>query len=227
MAGITENRIRIAILDNHALVRAGLKLIIENQPGLEVVGETGSSMEGLELVSCQKPDIILLELNLIGDPTLDFIPKLIEAAGQGRVILVTSISDPQVYLQAIQAGIMGVVFKSQPPDMLLRAIEKVHAGEAWLERSMIANLLVRISRNKNPNGFDKEAEGIAQLSDREKQIIQLIGKGLKNKQIAAQLCISETTVRHHLTSIFSKLGVSDRLELLVFAHRSGLAKIPG
>jgi len=121
---------------------------------------------------------------------------------------------------------MGVVFKTQSPEMLLKAIEKVNLGEVWLERSLIANVLSRLSRNSKPQKSDLDSNGINVLSTREKEIVRLIGQGYKNKKISTQLCISETTVRHHLTSIYSKLGVSDRLELLVFAHRYGLVKPP-
>ncbi len=225
MASSSNHRIRIEIIDNHVLVRAGLRLLIEAQQGLEVIGEAGCVDEGLELATRLKPDIILLELNLSADPCFDIIPKLISTSDHARVILVTSAYNSQVFLQAVQNGVMGVVTKTQRPEILIKAIEKVHAGEVWIERSLMADLLTRLSHNHGSNGSDPEAERIKQLSDRERQIIRLIGHGLKNKQIAAQLCISETTVRHHLTSIFSKLEVSDRLELLVYAHRSGLAKI--
>jgi two-component system nitrate/nitrite response regulator NarL len=221
-----NHRIRIEIIDNQVLVRAGLRLLIEGQTEMEVIGEAGNIDEGLDLAARLKPEIILLEINLSADPCFEVIPKLIGTSDQARVILVTSAYSSQVFLQAVQSGVMGVVTKTQKPEVLIKAIEKVHAGEVWIERSLMANLLTRLSHNHRSNGNNPEAERINKLSDRERQIIQLIGHGLKNKQIAAQLCISETTVRHHLTSVFSKLEVSDRLELLVYAHRSGLAKIP-
>jgi DNA-binding NarL/FixJ family response regulator len=145
---------------------------------------------------------------------------------QARLILVTDTIDPLVHQQAVGEGVMGVVLKSQQPEVLIKAIEKVNAGEVWLERSMIANVLSRLSRNHQPNRIDSEMDSISQLSNREKQVLQLIGQGYKNKKISTQLCISETTVRHHLTSIYGKLGVTDRLELLVHAHRYGLVKSP-
>jgi two-component system nitrate/nitrite response regulator NarL len=225
MDNVPNNPIRIEIIDNLALVRAGLRFIIESQPGWQVVGEAGNFDEGLALATRIKPSIILLEINLAGEPCFDFIPQLIATSDRARVILVTNAYNSQVFLRAVQFGVMGVVTKTQRPEVLIKAIEKVNAGEVWIERSLIANLLNRLSRNHRPNGSDPEAERIGQLSGRERQIIGLIGHGLKNNQIASQLCISETTVRHHLTSIFSKLEVSDRLELLVYAHRSGLAKI--
>jgi DNA-binding NarL/FixJ family response regulator len=224
MPDVTEDPIRIIILDNETLVRAGLRLYIEAQPGMEVVGEAGEISEGLELATCLKPDIILLDINLTEDQNLDVISSFIKTSSQARVILITSDYDSQVYLKAMQVGIMGLVTKTQRPEILIKSIKKVHAGEVWIERSILGDLLSRLIRNNNTEETGENGVGLAQLSSREKQVIILIGNGLKNKQIAAQLCISETTVRHHLTSIYSKLEVSDRLELLVFAHRHGLTK---
>jgi len=224
MPGIANNPIRIAIFDNHALVRAGLRSLIESQAGMVVIGEAGNLTEALEVNTSLKPEIILVDLNLPSESIADIIPSLIKAYGKARLILVTSSSNPQIHQQAVEEGVMGVVYKTQPAETLFKAIEKVHAGEVWLERSMIANVLSRLSRNHQPVRLSSETESITQLSEREKQIIRLIGEGFKNKRISTQLCISETTVRHHLTSIYGKLGVSDRLELLVFAHRYGLVK---
>lgn len=216
--------IRIVILDNHALVRAGLILLIEGKPGISVVGEAGNLSDGLQIISNLKPDIVLLELNLAEVASLDIISSIFSASDKSRLILVTGTSNPLVIQQAIEEGVVGVIFKTQSPDMLMKAIEKVHSGEVWLERSMIANVLSRLSRNNKPVKASSESENINELSEREKQIVRLIGQGYKNKRISTQLSISETTVRHHLTSIYNKLGVSDRLELLVYAHRHGLVK---
>jgi DNA-binding NarL/FixJ family response regulator len=219
-----KNQIRIVILDNHTLVRAGIILLIKNRPGMEVIGEAGNLTDGLEIISTLKPDIILLELNLTEQTSSDVISRIIKASDMSRVILVTGMSNPQIYQQSVEDGVMGVVFKTQSPETLIKAIDKVNSGEVWLERSMIANVLSHLSRNSKPSRINSETDNINELSEREKQIVRLIGQGFKNKKISTQLCISETTVRHHLTSIYSKLGVSDRLELLVYAHRYGLVK---
>ena len=115
-----------------------------------------------------------------------------------------------------------MISKNQSPEVLIKAIDKVNAGEVWLERSLIATVLSRLSRGQGTPRTDKETDNLNHLSEREKEVVRLIGQGLKNRKISQELCISETTVRHHLTSIYSKLGVSDRLELLVYAHRNGL-----
>ncbi len=218
--------IRIVILDNHALIRAGFRLIVESQPGMEVVGEAGDNADGLKTVTSKNPDIVLLRLNLDGPLNFDIIPSLIKASERVRLILVTSTIDSKIQQKAIEDGVVGVIDTNQQPETLIKAIQKVNAGEVWLERSLIADVLSHLSRDHPPITFDPEKDSITRLSEREKQIIRLIGQGLKNRDISAQLGISETTVRHHLTSIYNKLGVSDRLELLVYAHRNGLIQPP-
>jgi DNA-binding NarL/FixJ family response regulator len=219
-----ESTIRIFLFDNHELVRAGLHLLIEKREGMEVVGEAGNFSEGLEIIAKVKPNITLLDLNFDNCPTSDVISGIINAYDQTRVILLIGVNNPITTQRAVESGVVGVVLKSQSPQTLFKAIEKVNEGEVWLERSMIANVLSRLSRNDKVIKPSDASDNIDDLSEREKQIIGYIGQGYKNKKIAEHLCISETTVRHHLSSIYSKLGVTDRLELLVYAHRYGLVK---
>jgi DNA-binding NarL/FixJ family response regulator len=191
---------------------------------MKVVGEAGDLEHGLEIISNLKPSIVLFDLNITEQPCSLIIPQLLKAGETSRLIMVTGNTDAPNNQQAVENGVVGVVFKNQSPEVLIKAIEKVNDGEVWLERALIANVLSRLSRNNHSKKTNPEEDGISVLSEREREIVRLIGQGLKNKKISSQLCISETTVRHHLTSIYSKLGVSDRLELLVFAHRYGLVK---
>jgi two-component system, NarL family, nitrate/nitrite response regulator NarL len=219
-----DTPIRIVILDSHELVRAGIRLLLERHPGLEVVGESGTVADGVEVISNLKPEIILLDMNLDGQRCSEVVSLLISVSEQSRIIAVAWENDPITIQHVIELGVVGVILKNQSPQTLYKAIEKVQAGEVWLERSMIASVLSRFSRNDKSAKTDTDYDNINELSQREIEIIGFIGQGFKNKKIADQMCISETTVRHHLTSIYSKLGVSDRLELLVFAHRHGLVK---
>jgi two-component system nitrate/nitrite response regulator NarL len=222
MPGLSKNPIRILLLDAHTLFRAGLRYIIESEPGMVVVGEAGNIDDSVEIIMRLNPDIILLELNLECLPDFEIIPSLVKISGGARLILVTGMNDPTALQKAVEDGVVGVIFKTQPPETLIKAIEKVYIGEVWLERSLIANVLVRLSRSQPVVKVNQETTSINSLSEREKEVVKLIGQGFKNKRISSELCISETTVRHHLTSIYDKLGVSDRLELLVYAHRYGL-----
>jgi two-component system, NarL family, nitrate/nitrite response regulator NarL len=222
MTASSEKPIRIVIIESQTLMRAGLRMIVERSPEIKVVGEAGDAQAGLDIVSGQKPDIILFKLDPARSIGLEMISKMGNVSNCSRIILLAHPEETKVALAAIGEGILGIVWWTQTPEVLIKAIQKVHAGEIWIERSMIANLLSGMANNHRLIPQDPHAESIAQLSLRERQVIKEIGQGLKNDQIAKKLCLSATTVRHHLTSIYGKLGVSDRLELLVFAHRNGL-----
>lgn len=225
MDNFSADAIRIVILDNHTLVRAGLHFIIESQADMQVVGQTGDSNQALSLITSTKPDIILFEHDPENGLSFDFIPDILRCGNPARLMLVTGSNNRQTHLNAVQSGVLGIVPKTQSPDVLIKAIRKVHAGEVWIEHSLIANLVANSLNGSASMVVDPAVQSIELLSEREREVIQVIGLGLKNKQIADLLCIGETTVRHHLTSIYSKLGVSDRLELLIFAQRYNLTKI--
>jgi DNA-binding NarL/FixJ family response regulator len=219
--------IRVLIVDDETLIRSGLRMIIESWPGLKVIGEASNKTDALRLAEREQPDIILLDVNLRGANGLDFLPDLLSTAAGSRVLVLTGMLDQQTHDHAMRVGAMGVVLKDKGAETLIKAIERVHAGEVWLDRSAIGRFFAERSRpGKEDRQVGPEAAKISSLTGREREVIALIGEGLKNKQIAERLFISETTIRHHLTSVFSKLSVSDRLELIIYAYRHGLAKPP-
>lgn len=218
--------IHILLVDDHSIVRSGLRMLIGSEPGLEVVGEADGRASALDSSARLQPDIILLDLDLGGDSSLDFLPDLLANVPQGRVILLTGTRNPDEHVRAVRLGAMGVVLKEQAADVLVRAIQKVHAGEAWLDPTLTARLLTGMAPGRGAKQVDPETVKIAALTDREREVIALICEGLQNKTIGQRLFISETTVRHHLTSIFSKLGLENRLELVIYAYRHGLAQPP-
>lgn len=219
---IAPKSIRILLVDTQTIVRSGMRLLLESQPGLSVIGDVGDRAESLVTAANQQPDIIVVAIN--EDRDLEFLPELLSVAKQARVVVLTSLRDPVVHQRAIRLGAIGVVAKDTEPKTLIKAIQKVHNGQLWLHGSMAANLVAGFVHADHQNGI--ETAKIATLTKREREVICLIGEGLKNKQIAAALFISEATVRHHLTSIFGKVGVSDRLELVIYAYRNSLAEIP-
>ena len=214
------------LVDDHSLFRAGLRLIIERLPGMELVGEAGNRTEALAKAGSDNPDIILLDIDLGGENGLDLIPELLEAAVNARIIMITGSRDPEAYRQAVLRGAMGVVPKEKAAEVLIRAIERVKAGEAWLDPVTVAGLLSEITARNKPKAVNPEAAKIATLTRREREVVSLVGEGIKSREIADRLFISETTVRHHLTSIFDKLGVADRVELMLYAYRHELANPP-
>lgn len=218
--------IRVLLVDDHTVVRAGLRMIIESQPEMQMAGEAGNRAEALALVAKEQPDIILLDLDLGDDNGMDIITELLAAANHARIIVLTGLRSPEVHRQAVMLGAMGVVPKEKATATLISAIQRVQAGDAWLDPATMAGVLGEMSRAGKAKSHDPEAAKIATLTNREREVITLIGEGLKNKEIADRLFISETTVRHHLTSIFDKLDVNDRVELLIYAYKHALAAPP-
>jgi len=218
-------KIRIMIVDDHAVIRTGLRMLIEQEQTMTVVAMAGSPAEALALAESEKPDIIVLDLMLGEEDGLDFLPNLCKISPTSRVLVLTGVQTPESHRTAIRRGAMGIVLKQQAAELLLKAIRKVHEGEVWIDRSMIGSVLndVRSERLEQVNPVTVQ---IASLTPREREVIALVSEGLKNKAIGERLFISETTVTHHLSSIYSKLGVSDRLELVVFAFGNNLTKKP-
>jgi DNA-binding NarL/FixJ family response regulator len=213
------------IVDDHAVIRTGLRMLIEQDQTMTVVAMAGTPSEALLLAEREKPDIIVLDLMLGDEDGLTFLPQLCKTSPNSRILILTGVQAPESHRLAIRRGAMGIVLKQQAADLLLKAIKKVHAGEVWIDRSMMSSVLSDV-RSERHEEADPEAAKIASLTPREREVIALVSEGLKNKLIGERLFISETTVTHHLSSIFSKLDVSDRLELIIYAFRHGLAKIP-
>jgi two-component system nitrate/nitrite response regulator NarL len=202
----------------HAVVRAGVKYIFASHAHLIVVGEASAAGEMLSLAARTRPDVVVI------DPDSDKLPLHaigeLNEAGTGRLLIFTASAEARMHYRAFELGAVGVVRKDQPPETLVQAVERVHAGEIWLERIKTAELLVGLRRR------DPDAARILSLTKREREVIALVGLGLKNPAIGERLFISEGTVRNHLTSILSKLELSDRFELAVYAFQHDLVE-PG
>lgn len=223
MSAAISAPIRILIVDDHAVVRAGLRMLIDQDPEMKVIGVAGNRAEALAAAASEQPNIIILDIVLGDEDGLTFLPELREVARNARVLVLTGLRSSESQRQAMRSGAMGVVLKEHAAEVLIKAIKKVHDGEVWLDRLTMGNVLQEIAEEKHG---DPEKDKIASLTEREREVVTLVGEGLKNKQIATRLFISETTVTHHLSSVFSKLEVSDRLELIIYAFRHGLAKLP-
>ena len=227
MVDLVGTRIRIVIIDDHVMVRAGLRMLIEQDPALHVVGDASDLSTAVSLAARTQPDVILLDLDMAGQNGLDILPDLQAVAAQSQVLVLTGIRDPAAHRDAIRRGALGVLNKEHAADILIKAIHKVQAGEVWLDRVEMAHLLADLRSTTTPLNPDPEQEKVAALSDREREVLDLVSQGLKNREIAERLFISDHTVRHHVAAIFVKLGVSSRLELILYAYRHHLAKPPG
>lgn len=221
-----SDRVRVVLIEEQALYRRGLCLLLSQQKRLHVIGDAAAWHEARDLVRREKPDIVLLTLCQGRGDDVAILPEIFAASEETKVLVVSEPGEQELQRQAIRLGAAGVIFKNKPEEMLLKAIDCVHAGEAWLDRSTTASLLKELSPRNRAAKKDPEEMKIESLSQREREVIQLVGKGLKNKQIAEALFISDVTVHHHLTAIYSKLDVADRLELIIYAYRNSLAELP-
>jgi two-component system nitrate/nitrite response regulator NarL len=214
--------IGVLIIDDHAVVRTALRMFLESQPGLIVVGEVAHPKDALVIARYGHPDVILLDLDLGETNGLDLLPELHAAAPEAHVLVLTGVRDLEMHRRAVSLGAVGIVRKERAAEVLLEAIAKVHAGEVWLDSLLLASVLRKTPRPQTDRSSDPEEIKIKALTVRERELIEVLAKGLKNQAIADRLCISEATVRHHLTSIYAKLNVDDRLELMIYAYRHGL-----
>lgn len=216
--------IRVLLIQQHDLIRGALRTLLDREPNISVVGEGKNNEQIVPLAAHKAPDVILLDID---EPAhaYEVIPALLDAVREAQVIVLSGTPRSEVHQAAIRCGARGLVLKNQAPELLIKAIRKVHAGEVWINRTMMADLLTVL---QHPNGThtDPEEAKIESLTDRERDVIALVGEGLKNQDIGDRLHISESTVRHHLTSVYSKLEVSDRLELLIYAFRHRLVELP-
>jgi DNA-binding NarL/FixJ family response regulator len=217
--------IRILLIDDHAIIRDGLRDLIESRPGMVVVGDAGASVAALNLATTEQPDVIVLDLDLGDESGLDLLPKLLETVAEARVIILTGTRDHELRDRAIDLGARGVVLKENGAIELLNAIEKVYrTGEYWLEPGATKRLLDR-RRAREREEVNPEAAKISTLTATERELITYIGEGMDNRQIAGCMHIAESTVRNNLTRIFDKLEIKGgRLGLLVYAYRHGLVK---
>ena len=220
-------QIRILLVDNHEMIRTALRLLIEAQEGMTVIGEAAGRDEAVAIASIQQPDIIVVNFHIDSQEGFDFIPDLHAAARKTRVLVLTGMTDPDLHTRAMLLGAIGVVPKGQAAGVLVKALEKVSEGEAWIDRTTIANVLSELSQRNGSTEADYDSVKIASLTRREKQVISMVCLGLRNKEIGSKLCISVATVRHHLSSIFSKLDLSGRLDLIIYANRHGMIDLRG
>ncbi len=216
--------IRILLVDDHKTMLWGLERLIQAEgPAFELLGSASDGIEARTLCADLKPDIVLLDLDLKGSSSLEFLPALLEN-GVSRVVILSANRDQATLASAVKLGARGVVSKEAPTEDVLLAVKKVHGGELWLDQSLMQALLGQLVAPAAPK-VDPEAGRIGSLTARERDVVKLIvqGNGALNKDLAERAFISERTLRNHLTTIYQKLDVANRLELYVYATKHGLS----
>ena len=206
-------KIRVALVDDHEIVRLGLMTLINDQPDMEVVGEAGTAAEALRMVERTHPHVVLMDIRIPGEGGIEAASEISNRFADTKVVMLTSFADDELVLRAIQAGAVGYVLKQVGNDELLRAITAATQGEALLDPSTTARLLSRVREIERKNVED----AFRQLSDRELDVLTEVARGKTNAEIGQILNLSEKTVRNYVSTILEKLDLSNRIELALYA----------
>ena len=204
--------IRVLIVDDHAVVREGLRSFLELQDGLTVVGEAGDGAEAVAAVERLRPDVVLMDLVMPNVDGVEAMRRLRERTPRTRVIVLTSFLDDERLLPAIRAGAAGYLLKNAEPQELARAIRAAHEGAALVDPAVAARLFDALASGHRDDGYE-------QLTGREREVLELIGRGYSNKRIARELGTAEKTVKNHVSRVLAKLGVADRTQAALYASR--------
>jgi len=211
--------IRVLVADDQSLVRAGFRRLLADEPDIDVVAEADNGVEAVDKASRFAPTVVLMDIRM---PQLDGIAatrRILEAEPEARILILTTFDLDEYVYEALRAGASGFVLKDDPPEQLLAAIRTVAAGDALLSPAVTKRVIAQFARVPRPTP-PKELD---ELTSREREIFRLIADGLSNAEIGRELYISETTVKTHVTHVFQKLNVRDRVQAVVLAYQSGLA----
>lgn len=220
--------IRVVLVDDQQLVRAGLAMVIDSQADMTIVGQASDGVEALDLLAEYSADVVLMDVRMPKLDGLEATRRLIEAADLAgaeppKIVMLTTYDLDEYLLSAIKAGASGFLLKNAPPEDLLAAIRTVQDGDAVVAPSATRRLLAHVATGANPRPVDAADPRLESLTDREREVLELIARGWSNAEISAELFLSETTVKTHVRHILTKLGVRDRVQAVVVAFESGLA----
>jgi DNA-binding NarL/FixJ family response regulator len=215
--------IRILVADDQALMRAGLRLVLEPENDFEIVAEAADGAEAVELARRCTPDVVLMDVRMPGVDGIEATRRLAqsEVADRVRVLVLTTFDLDKYVYAALRAGASGFLLKDAPPDQLAQAIRIVASGDALLAPSVTRRLIDEFARTHDPEG-----SGVAldSLTEREREVLRLVAQGLSNAEIAAELVVEETTVKTHVRHVLQKLGLRDRVQAVVAAYEAGLVR---
>jgi DNA-binding NarL/FixJ family response regulator len=215
--------IKVLLVDDQPLLRTGFRMILSAEPDLAIVGEAGDGAGGVEAARRLKPDVVLMDIRM---PGMDGIQATRALAGPGvedpiKVLILTTFGLDEYVVEALRAGASGFLLKDSPPEDLVEAIKIVAAGEALLAPSITRRLLDRVA-TRLPPATEASIPALAELTDRELEVLKLMARGLSNAEIAEKLVVSETTVKTHVSRVLAKLDLRDRVQAVILAYETGL-----
>jgi len=220
--GPERGKIRIVVADDHPIFRDGLCKLLALEEDFQVVAQAQDGTQVLEVLQQYEPDILLLDLKMPGLDGLATLQRLQASRNKTKVIVLTASEDKNEFIQAMKFGTSGIVLKQTATELLIKSIRKVYAGEIWLDSHTTAAVMRQFAAVEEAPAAPSPVRERPPLSQREREIVALVAQGFKNKEMAEKMFISEQTVKNHLHNIFDKLGVSDRLELALYAIHHNL-----
>lgn len=210
--------VRTMIVDDQVMVRAGLRMLLDDEPDIEVVAEAGNGLEAVELAARHRPDVVLMDIRMPQLDGLEATRRILAADPSARVLILTTFDHDDHVYAALSAGASGFVLKDEPPDRLISAVHTVAVGEALLSPSVTRSVIAHFTRHRP----EAAPTAVATLTSREMDVFRLIASGLSNAEIGRELFISDTTVKSHVTRLLQKLQLRDRAQPIVAAYRSRL-----
>jgi DNA-binding NarL/FixJ family response regulator len=222
---MADKPIRVIIVDDHDIVREGLRRILDKRDDIEVVGEAVSAEEGVDLIKMHHPDISLVDIQLPGMSGIELTAEAKKINPDGEIVVLTMFDDREIAQQAIRAGAIGYVLKANANQQLLDAIDAAYKGESLISPSVarkLVEVLAAMPEPKEPLDKDKLPEPYNQLTKREMEVLREIAENKSNREVADDLFISEHTVKAHVKAIFRKLQIDDRTQAVIMAHKDGL-----
>jgi len=209
--------IRVAIVDDQAMVRAGFRMIVQSQPDLQVAGEAADGQEAIDIVRKERPDVVLMDIRM---PRIDGIQATREIANSTRVVILTTFELDEYVFDALAAGASAFLLKAAPPEDLIKAIRVVAGGDALLAPSVTKRLIEEFARRPEPAA--RKSKQLDLLTDREREVLLEVARGLTNAEIAQRLHVSEATVKTHVAHLLDKLELRDRVQAVILAYETGL-----
>ena len=217
--------IRVVVVDDQALVRGGFAMVLNHQPDIDVVAEAGTGLEAVDVARAHRPDVVLMDIRMPELDGLQATARIVTELGEAvRVLILTTFEPDEYVYRALRAGASGFVLKDIPPEQLVAAVRTVAQGGALLAPSVTRRLIGRFAEQRTVDGA--LAQRVEQLTDRERDVVVAVARGLSNAEIAQQLYIGAATVKSHVSSVLTKLGLRDRAQVVVFAYEAGLVE-PG
>ena len=213
--------IRVLVADDQSMVRAGFRLLLSGEDGIEVVAEAENGLAAVDKAARFQPSVVLMDIRMPELDGLEATRRILAADPGARILILTTFDLDEYIYEALQAGASGFVLKDDPPEQLIAAIRTVAAGDALLSPAVTRRVIEQFVRTPRPAA----PPGLNELTDRELDVFRLVAKGLSNAEIGGRLFIGETTVKTHVTHILFKLGLRDRVQAVVLAHESGLSDL--